>query len=101
MYQLIRFYNITDFSFWFYIFRLRLELLLIFVFDSFFSPQIRVVADLPVGENLQDHVMTNVDYFLQEPISITQYRAERLPVLMDYMLFGTGGSHWLKIAYSY
>ena len=51
---------------------------------------IEVIADLPVGENLQDHVMlwllTKIDF----PYSITENLSESLWSKLKYALFGTG-----------
>lgn len=53
--------------------------------------QIPVVADLPVGENLQDHLWTDaLGYTLKEPIGITEEKASTFWPFMDYFIFGTG-----------
>ena len=53
--------------------------------------QIKVVADLPVGENLQDHVVTLATTFtLDAPISITKDKENSLFSYFQYQLFGTG-----------
>ncbi len=53
-----------------------------------------MVADLPVGENLQDHISIHgLEYTLYEPITITANRVASFWVWLDYTLFGTG---WLS-----
>jgi choline dehydrogenase len=54
--------------------------------------KIPVVADLPVGENLQDHVMADgIEFFTPYPgVSITTSKAESFAALWIYDLFGTG-----------
>ena len=53
--------------------------------------QIPVVANLPVGENLQDHVYPfGIEYFVKEKIAITDEQAKSLWSLLDYMIFGLG-----------
>jgi choline dehydrogenase len=50
---------------------------------------IRVVRDLPgVGRNLQDHLTIGTMYHCREPV--TMAAAERLPHLLNYLLFGRG-----------
>ena len=52
-----------------------------------------MIADLPVGENLQDQVMVEpFDYEVQEPISITFARANSLYERTIYNLYGGGRS---------
>ena len=49
-----------------------------------------MVADLPVGENLQDHVMVDATVAtVRDPISMVQQRIGKLSHLL-YKLFGTG-----------
>jgi len=57
-----------------------------------YSSQIPVVADLPVGENLQDHVIADgVEYFTPYPgVAITSWKAESFIGMWWYSLFGTG-----------
>jgi len=56
------------------------------------SLNIPVVADLPVGENLQDHVMGDgIEFFTPYTgVSISTRKAEGLAALWIYSLFGTG-----------
>ena len=50
-----------------------------------------MVADLPVGQNLHDHVQFDgMEYLIKEPIAITNHKASTLWSYVDYMLFGTG-----------
>ncbi|UYV70638.1 hypothetical protein LAZ67_8000117, partial [Cordylochernes scorpioides] len=52
---------------------------------------IPVVADLPVGESLKDHIYpAGVHYLLRDPVTITPERVTRTQVVMDYMLRGQG-----------
>ena len=49
-----------------------------------------MVADLPVGENLQDHVMVDaIVATVRDPISIVPQRSGMLQELL-YKVFGTG-----------
>ena len=53
--------------------------------------QLRVVADLPVGENLQDHIYTDgLEYFIKVQASMTEEKCRTLTSLADYMIFGQG-----------
>lgn len=54
--------------------------------------KIPVVADLPVGENLQDHVIGDgVDFFTPYPgVSYTVAKSENFASSWSYSLFGTG-----------
>jgi len=53
--------------------------------------QIPVVANLPVGENLQDHVYPfGIEYTIKEKIAITDEQAKSLWSLLDYLIFGLG-----------
>ena len=50
-----------------------------------------MVANLPVGDNLQDHVMVYpFDYLIDKPLAITIARAESFPEVIKYQLFGKG-----------
>ncbi|ROT76117.1 Glucose dehydrogenase [Penaeus vannamei] len=51
---------------------------------------ISVVADLPVGRNLQDHIAGNVIFTIKEPVSLLYSRLENLPALLKYSAFGSG-----------
>lgn len=53
--------------------------------------KIPVIADLPVGENLQDQVQTGaIEFFTKHHVSITAARAENFLSSWAYTLFGTG-----------
>jgi len=53
--------------------------------------KVPVVADLPVGDNLQDHVMADgVQYFSDHYMSISAARAENFLTSWYYTLFGAG-----------
>ncbi|GFN98658.1 oxygen-dependent choline dehydrogenase [Plakobranchus ocellatus] len=51
---------------------------------------IPVAANLPVGENLQDHLLTHVGLGITEPISYRIKDFESLWSMIQYYLFGTG-----------
>ncbi|KAK3729281.1 hypothetical protein RRG08_020154 [Elysia crispata] len=51
---------------------------------------IPVVAELPVGENLQDHVATELQVGITEPLSRTASGLASLWSLLQYKLLGTG-----------
>ncbi|XP_071541573.1 glucose dehydrogenase [FAD, quinone]-like isoform X2 [Panulirus ornatus] len=51
---------------------------------------IPVVADLPVGRNLQDHVAAGVMFTVEDPVSLMFSRIYSLPALLRYSLFGSG-----------
>ncbi|XP_013405468.1 uncharacterized protein LOC106170227 isoform X4 [Lingula anatina] len=51
--------------------------------------QIPVEADLPVGENLEDHIMTDIATFLiDKPLSITEDKVLSVSSFFDYLLYG-------------
>ncbi|XP_013405466.1 uncharacterized protein LOC106170227 isoform X3 [Lingula anatina] len=53
--------------------------------------QIPVEADLPVGENLEDHIMTDIATFLiDKPLSITEDKVLSVSSFFDYLLYGKG-----------
>ncbi|XP_063594395.1 glucose dehydrogenase [FAD, quinone]-like, partial [Penaeus indicus] len=51
---------------------------------------ISVVADLPVGRNLQDHIAGSAIFTIREPVSLLYSRLENLPALLKYTVFGSG-----------
>lgn len=54
-------------------------------------PQIPVVADLPVGENLQDHINLDTPTFtVPRHVSFTTDRVNSWLSTLKYELFGTG-----------
>ena len=60
--------------------------------------QIPVIADLPVGENLRDHIfLDSVKFTVEKPVTIV---ASHLGLLdkLEYNFFGTG---MFKIVFSY
>ncbi len=63
-----------------------------------FFLQIPVVADLPVGDNLQDHVTSDgLQFFTPYYLSISPARAENFLSSWAYFLWGGGQSHaWRK-----
>ena len=53
--------------------------------------QIPIIADVPVGENLQDHVIADpVEFFTSYSVSVTPAKAENFMSAWAYYLFGTG-----------
>ena len=58
------------------------------IFPSVF--QIPVVADLPVGENLIDHIFVDVPFLVDGPISISPEKITSWQASMEYEVFGTG-----------
>ncbi len=53
-------------------------------------PQIPVLADLPVGENLLDHVFVDIPFLVDGDIAITPQRLNSWSTNLQYKLFGTG-----------
>lgn len=52
---------------------------------------ISVIRDLPVGENLQDHVgMGGFTFLIDKPVSIVQDRFQAFPMTMQYVTHGKG-----------
>ncbi|KAG0422455.1 hypothetical protein HPB47_001720 [Ixodes persulcatus] len=52
---------------------------------------IPVVADLPVGSNLQDHIFPGgVNFLLDQPVSVVQSRMFTIPEVFNYLTTGTG-----------
>lgn len=52
---------------------------------------IPVLKELPVGENLQDHVaMGGLTFLVNKPVSIVQDRFEAFPMTMQYLINGKG-----------
>ncbi|XP_064610228.1 L-sorbose 1-dehydrogenase-like [Liolophura sinensis] len=51
---------------------------------------IPVVADLPVGENLQDHIAMVVRANIDKPYTITRSGVSSWWTLLEYFIFGTG-----------
>lgn len=48
---------------------------------------IRVLKDLPVGENLQDHVgVGGLTFLVDKPVSIVQNRFQAFPITMNYVV---------------
>lgn len=64
----------------------------IFINKKPYSSQIPVVMDLPVGNNLQDHVMADgIEFYTPySGISITAAKAENFLQSWSYSLFGGG-----------
>uniref|UniRef100_A0A0B7BKU3 Glucose-methanol-choline oxidoreductase N-terminal domain-containing protein n=1 Tax=Arion vulgaris TaxID=1028688 RepID=A0A0B7BKU3_9EUPU len=52
--------------------------------------KIPVVADLPVGQNLQDHLMFDMSVTIKEPLTPTLESLESIWTKLQYMIFGTG-----------
>lgn len=53
--------------------------------------KIPVVADLPVGDSLQDHVgLGGLTFVINKPVSVTKRRFQTPQVLLEYMMFERG-----------
>ncbi|XP_045613609.1 glucose dehydrogenase [FAD, quinone] [Procambarus clarkii] len=51
---------------------------------------IHVIADLPVGQNLQDHIAGGVIFSVEEAVSLLSDRLQNFPAVLRYSLAGTG-----------
>ncbi|XP_046560481.1 alcohol dehydrogenase [acceptor]-like [Haliotis rubra] len=51
---------------------------------------IKVKANLPVGDNLQDHVMTLCRSSIKQPLSITPQKVSSIKSTLQWKVFGTG-----------
>lgn len=60
--------------------------------SNVFFNQIPVVADLPVGKNLQDHVMTLLEFHDNTTRVATKPKLASPMNILKYLLFGTGNS---------
>lgn len=61
--------------------------------------QIPVVADLPVGQNLQDHLFFDVGVRIREPLTTAWSSLFQWQTMLQYKLFGTGirrSRNWYK-----
>lgn len=58
--------------------------------DHLRSMGIPVVADLPVGQNLQDHIYPALPFTVDRKISLVQRRVVTLPNLVTYFSLGRG-----------
>ena len=53
--------------------------------------QIEVIADLPVGQNLDNHYWArSPSFILDKPIAVTEQDAMSLKTTLQYKLFGSG-----------
>lgn len=52
--------------------------------------KIEVIGDLPVGENLQDHVTTNIDIILNKSVGCSLYDIYNPLNVFDYFINGNG-----------
>ncbi|XP_065350182.1 glucose dehydrogenase [FAD, quinone] [Cloeon dipterum] len=53
--------------------------------------KIPVVQDLPVGENMQDHVgLGGFTFLINQEVSLVQSRYENVPAVLQYAMLGTG-----------
>ncbi len=48
------------------------------------------MANLPVGENLKDHMYVDMAYTIEKPIAITPDESNSWSASINYQLFGTG-----------
>ncbi len=61
------------------------------IYAFYFVSQITVLADLPVGNNLQDHVFTDNPIFeVDEGFGIDIDKAKSMMSVLDYYIFGQG-----------
>ncbi|KAJ8315043.1 hypothetical protein KUTeg_007193 [Tegillarca granosa] len=51
---------------------------------------IQVVADLPVGKNLQDHLLIQLGHFINSSVSLTAEKMESLLSIAKFFMFGSG-----------
>ncbi len=56
----------------------------------FFILQIPVVADLPVGQGLKDHLFVDIPYTVEKPITLTNTESDSWSNYINYYLFGKG-----------
>ena len=54
--------------------------------------QIPMIQDLPVGENLQEHVFSNIEYTTETDDTFLSENTDSLKSTIEYALFGTGNS---------
>ena len=63
--------------------------------------QIKQIADLPVGENLQDHVMTEANtYMIDKPWSINEGKMGTLWDKLRYQFSGEGDLFYIQLQFS-
>ena len=56
-----------------------------------FNFQIKVIQDLPVGENLQDHLnVVNLHWISNGSLTVTKKQSESLISLLNYFILGKG-----------
>ena len=58
--------------------------------DILFLFQIPVIADLPVGDNLQDHLYVETFFSVDHPVSLTPATATSYKTTLHYGLNGGG-----------
>ena len=58
--------------------------------DHLKSMGIPLVANLPVGNNLQDHIYPGVHFTVDEKVSLIQRRVVNLPNILKYFASGRG-----------
>ncbi len=56
-----------------------------------------MIADLPVGKNLKDHVFVDLPYTIDKPIALTPREFNSWSTALQYQLFGTGKCAGLEI----
>ena len=56
-----------------------------------------MLEDLPVGQNLEDHLFTDAGTFtVKEPVTITDDKVMSIQAQLQHMIFGTGMSLMIK-----
>lgn len=55
--------------------------------DHLTNHRIPIIADLPVGDNLQDHVgLGGLTFVVNEPVSFTRARFQSVPIAFEYVM---------------
>ena len=49
-----------------------------------------MIQDLPVGENLQEHIFSNIEYTTETDDTFLPENIDSLKSTIEYALFGTG-----------
>ena len=55
-----------------------------------------MIQDLPVGENLQEHVFSNIEYTTETDDTFLPENIDSLKSTIQYTLFGTGNTLKMK-----
>ncbi len=63
--------------------------------------QIPVLANLPVGEHLKDHMYVDMPYTIEKPIAITPEESNSWSAAFTYQMFGTGKRKIISLISAY